>query len=199
MLRVMLFGAACAVLAAIFIFAGAALGLALPNVLYGIAAGAVLGLVRLQSPLGRAGAFLVGYAFGVIYFVLSATVLPSTPAGVTVATIVVILVCTLISALTRDRMPLWAMFLGAMTFVGAYWASYASSPWLLPTQSVQLATAVLLTVAAGFLVTLLVEVRELRGDVSEQNPMVPEQGPPPLAGVSSPTTGPAAAPASSEH
>lgn len=187
MLKVLLFGVVCAVMAAILIFLGAAMGLQLPNVLYGIAAGAVLGLQRTQSPLGRAGAFLIGFLFGLLYFVVTATVLPATAAGSAVATVVIILILTLIAMLTRDRLPLWGMFLGAMTYIGVYWAAYNATPWFLPTQSVQLAGAVLLPAAAGFLICLLVEIRELKGHGTLEDVMAPDRpAPEPVAAGTAP-------------
>ncbi len=122
------------------------------NSLIGVMAGVVLGLARDRSPLARYGAFLIGLAFGLFALVLGM-------AG-WVGWIAAIFVLTIISALTKGRLPLWAMILGGGTLAAIYQPLLIANPWFVLTQY---PTVLLVTVAAssgGFLVTVLVELLE---------------------------------------
>jgi len=173
MARVLLFGVASAVLAAVIMTLGALWSLNLQNVLVGIAAGAVLGLVRMRTPVARVGGFLIGYVLAIVMYGLRLALLPATVAGNIVATCGLIIVLTVISALTKDRMQLWAMFLGCLVFSASYDGYFLATPWYALSQIPGVATAVLVSVAAGFLVTLLVELRVERGGVDPRDPMAP--------------------------
>ncbi len=61
-----------------------------------------------------------------------------------------IVVLTIIAALTKDRLRLWAMLLGAVVFAGLYDAALAA-PWFIFTQLPTAATTGLVTIAVGFL------------------------------------------------
>ena len=82
-------------------------------------------------------------------------------------------IITLISALTKDKLPLWAMFLGTAVFAGSYNSYFMTTPWLFESQAVSVAAGSLFAVSAGFLVALLVELREARGGVDSVDPMKP--------------------------
>ncbi len=171
MLRTFVFGIVCAALAVAFLFLGGGLGLSAGNVLYGLAAGAVLGLVRIKSPLQRLVSYLIGFALGWIFFVLQVAVFPGSTAGFALATGIVVVVATVVAGLTGDRLPLWACFLGVMTFVGAYAGSFAAAPWDFIPDTVATASTILLAFAAGYVMCLLVEIREARGGVDRTDPM----------------------------
>lgn len=173
MARTFLFGAACSVLAFLIIMSGQLLNFDLQNVLLGLALGAATGLVRTHSPLARISAFLIGFVLGMAFYVLRLAVFPSTWLGNALAVVLVLMLMTTVSALTRDRLPLWAMFIGNAAFAGAYNGYFSSTPWLFETQSIQVASAMLFSAGAGFLVCLLVEVRVARGGVSPVDPMRP--------------------------
>ncbi len=122
------------------------------NALIGVMAGVVLGLTRDRSPLARYGAFLIGLLFGLFAIVLGMVGW----AGWVGA----IFVLTIISALTKGRLPLWAMILGGGTLAAIYQPLLISSPWFVFTQY---PTVLLVTIAAssgGFLVTVIVELLE---------------------------------------
>ncbi len=126
------------------------------NALIGVMAGVVLGLARDRSPLARYGAFLIGLAFGLFALVLGMVGWAGWVGG--------ILVLTVISALTKGRLPLWAMILGGGTLAAIYQPLLISSPWFVFTQY---PTVLLVTIAAssgGFLVTILVELLEDAGE-----------------------------------
>lgn len=173
----MLFGAVCAALAFLVIMTGQVLNLSLQNVLLSLAVGAAVGLIRTNSPLARIGAFLVGFFMGIIFFVLRLAVFPSTWLGNAAAVVLIILALTLISALTKDKLPLWAMFLGTAVFAGSYNSYFLTTPWLFQSQTVSVAAGSLFAVSAGFLVALLVELREARGGVDSIDPMKPVDPP----------------------
>ncbi len=179
MIRVFLFGATCSLLAFIIIMSGQLLNFDLQNVLLGLALGAATGLVRTHSPFARISAFLIGFVLGMAFYVLRLTFFPSTWLGNALAVILVLMLMTTVSAFTRDRLPLWAMFIGNAAFAGAYNGYFSSTPWLFETQAVQVAAAMLFSAGAGFLVCILVEIRFARGGVDPLDPMKPVS---PLAG-----------------
>lgn len=122
------------------------------NALVGVLAGVVLGLTRDRSPLARYGAFLIGLVFGLFALVLGMVGWIGWVGG--------IFVLTVISALTKGRLPLWAMILGGGTLAAVYQPLLISSPWFVFTQY---PTVLLVTLAAssgGFLVTIVVELLE---------------------------------------
>jgi|GEM_PF-1133007 len=152
----LLFGLLLLVLALGVWYLTTVLELGTANALIGVIAGVVLGLARDRSPLARYGAFLIGLAFGLFALVLGLVGW----AGWVGA----IFVLTVISALTKGRLPLWAMILGGGTLAAIYQPLLISSPWFVFTQY---PTVLLVTVAAssgGFLVTIIVELLE---DVNE--------------------------------
>ena len=173
MRRTLLFGAVVSVLAFGVIMFGQLLGLNLQNVLVGMSLGAALGLVRTSSPLTRMGAFLIGFVAGLAFYLLRLGIFPSTWLGNAIAVVITLMLLTVIAALTRDRIPLWAMFIGTACFAGAYNGYFTSTPWLLETQAVSVAATMLFSVAAGFVVALLVEIRAARGGVDAIDPMAP--------------------------
>lgn len=173
MRRVFLFGGACSVLAFLIVMSGQLLKFNLQNVLLGLALGAATGLVRTHSPLVRISAFLIGFVVGMAFYILRLAVFPSSWLGNAVAIVLVLMLMTTISALTRDRLPLWAMFLGNAAFAGAYNGYFNSTPWLFETQAIQVAAAMLFSAGAGFLVCILVEFRVSRGGVNPVDPMEP--------------------------
>jgi hypothetical protein len=122
--------------------------------LLGAAAGAVLALVPDTTPLARLGGALLGMVASLVGFVLRATVLPDSAGGRAVAVAIVVLLCTAVAVLTFQRIALWAPLLGAAVFAGAYERVYAAAPPELPETSVSTLTAVLVSMAVGFLATI---------------------------------------------
>ena len=165
MKRTLLFGVAAAVLYALVTVVGQAFGLSFTNVLVGnvlvgICGGAAVALVRVGSPVARAGAFLVGYFVTVIFYLIRVGLLPVNAAGLIIFGSGCLLVITIISALTKGRLPLFAMLVGAVVFSGTMEAPLNATPWYILTQLTLIATGLLVPVAAGFLVVLLVEWQE---------------------------------------
>ena len=130
------------------------------NAMIGVVAGVVLGLARDRSPLARYGAFLIGLLFGLFALVLGFVGW--------IGWVIAIAILTLISALTRGRLPLWAMILGAGALAASYQPALVANPWFVFTEY---PTAFLVTLAAssgGFLVTILVELLEDRREVHDE-------------------------------
>lgn len=162
MRRTLVTGVACCVVAAIVFVLGQMLGLPSQDVLVAAGGGAILAIVRDGSPLARYGSFLIGLIAGFAYFAAMAAFVPGNWVGVMVATIGGIILCTLISALTRGRLPLWAMFLGVVLFVSAYKPMFENELWLFESQSVMVLCWSLFAVTCGFLVVIVVELLEPR-------------------------------------
>jgi len=152
MRRTMLVGLSLAVAAVVAVVVGAWSDLELESVaLVGAASGAVVALVPDRTPLARIGGFLVGFVAAWIGYAVRATTLPDSVSGRAVAVALVVVLCTLVVAATRDRLPLWVTLLGAGTFAGAYELTYVAAPPEMAETSLTTATTLLLTLAAGFL------------------------------------------------
>ncbi|MFZ1362230.1 MAG: hypothetical protein WAS05_04760 [Candidatus Nanopelagicales bacterium] len=173
MKRIFLFGIACSALAALVIIIGDLLNLHLQNVMLGIGGGAILGLVRTHSPAMRYIACLIGFALGLVFYVVRLAVLPATIWGNLVAVVVTLLLVTLIAGLSSDRVPMWGMLLGVTMFAGAFDNYFTTTPWLFVSQAIATAAAMLFAVTAGFMVAVLVELRVYNGVGSGADPMRP--------------------------
>ena len=105
------------------------LGLDVESVaLMGAGSGAVVALVPTRSPQDRLIGFLVGFAASWVGYLVRAGFLPDTTAGHAVAVAVVVAICTVVAALSRDRLPLWTLLLGAAVLAGSYETTYIEAP-----------------------------------------------------------------------
>ena len=160
-------------------------------VLLGAAAGAVVALVPDTTPLARMGGALLGIVAALIGFVLRAAVLPDSAGGRAVAVAIVVLLCTAVAVVSVQRIAMWAALLGAAVFAGGYERVYAAAPAELPDTSVSALTAVVISLAVGFLAVAWAAPRTPRPAVrhdeqphddgsghhsDEGTPRVPEQG-----------------------
>ena len=128
--------------------------------LIAVVAGVVLGLARDRSPLSRYGAFLIGLAFGLLALVFGM-------AG-WIGWVIAVVILTVISALTRGNLPLWAMLLGGGTLAAIYEPALMANPWFVLTQFPTALLVALAGSAGGFLVTILVELLEDRRNVNAE-------------------------------
>jgi hypothetical protein len=133
------------------------------TVLLGFGVGAVTALVASPGPGPRIAAVVIGLVVSMIGYVVRAALLPDTSAGRAVYVGVVIALCVVIAGLTRNRMPLWGLLLGAAAYAGAYEAAYNVAPPELPTTSVDALIAMLLCIAVGFVVGLFAASDEAIG------------------------------------
>lgn len=122
-------------------------------VLLGAALGAVVALVPDTTPLARLTGALVGVAAALVGFVLRAAVLPDSAGGRAVAVAVVVMLAAALVGLSRGRLPMWSVLLGAALFGGAYEQVYAAAPAELPSTAVATLTSVLVALAVGHLAT----------------------------------------------
>lgn len=127
-----------------------------PVVLLGVSVGAAIALVPDHTPMGRLAGFLGGFVAAWIGFLLRAAVLPDSTGGRAVAVALVVVLVVGLSAATLGRAPLWSALLGAGAFAGAYEFTYSAAPPEFASTSLSSATALLLTVAVGFLAASLV-------------------------------------------
>jgi hypothetical protein len=128
--------------------------------LYGVALGAVLGLVREGSPGGRGAAFGLGAVLCWAGYALRAGFLPDIPAGRGIAASAVVLLVTAAAVASNGRAPLWAGLLGVGAFAGAYETTFSLTPTAFPTESFTALTTVLLAAGLGYLVAVLVRESE---------------------------------------
>ena len=151
MRKTLVAGVVLAVAATLVVLISAALDLGLESVaLLGAALGAVVALVPDRSALERVIGFIAGFVFGFLGYVLRVSALPDIAAGRAVAVGIVVLLCVVVAATTRGRIPLWAVLLGAASVAGAYEFTYTEAPSQLPATAVSTATTLLFNVAVGF-------------------------------------------------
>lgn len=145
-------GAVLAVAALLVVALSAGLDLDLESVaLLGAALGAVIALVPDRTPLVRLLGFGVGFAIAWAGYVARAGLLPDTSQGRGVTVVAVVVVCTLVAALSLDRIPLWPLLLGAAGMAGAYEFTYSNEPTQVLDTSMSVVTTMVLTVGIGFL------------------------------------------------
>lgn len=150
-------GPVLTVAAIAMMLAGEALDLEVEAVtLLGIALGAAVALVPDATPGRRIAAFGAGFAVALGGYVARAAVLPDSASGRAVAVGVVILLAAGVTAMSLGKLPLWSVLLGAGALTGAYEYPYSAAPPLLLETSVSTSTAMLLSVAVGFVAMLLV-------------------------------------------
>jgi hypothetical protein len=156
----LLSGAVLTVASILVIVLSAGLGLDVESVaLMGAATGAVVALVPHHTPQARLGGFLIGFAASWVGYLVRAGFLPDTTAGHATAVAVVVVLCTLVAAASRDRIPLWSTLLGAAVLAGSYETTYIEAPSQVLSTSTSSSTSVLLAFAFGFFVAALVAPR----------------------------------------
>lgn len=156
MRRNFLSGLVLAIAAVLVVVLSATLDLELESVaLLGAALGAVLALVPDRGPGARLIGFGLGFVIAWVGYIVRAQFLPDTSSGRAVAVGCVVVLCTLVAALSADRLPLWSVLLGTAAFAGGYEFTYNAAPSELIDTSVSTATTLLLTVGIGFLAASL--------------------------------------------
>lgn len=169
MRRSLIAGLVLAVLAALVISLGGALGSDIEHVaLLGGAIGGALGLVPHPYAWGRIAGFLVGFLAAWIGYALRAAVVPDSSNGRAVTAFLVVALCALACAFSMNRLPLWSSLLGIAAIVGAYEETYTNAPSQFIRESPYAATTVLLAVALGYLATSVVH-DFLAGDDDESD------------------------------
>jgi hypothetical protein len=154
------------------------LGLDVESVaLMGAGSGAVIALVPTRSPQDRLFGFLVGFALSWIGYLLRAGLLPDTTAGHAIAVAAVVALCTVVATLSRERLPLWTLLLGAAVLAGSYETTYIEAPSQVLRTSTSSSTSVLLAVAFGFFAAALVAPRVAGPDASGAEPLEPPAQP----------------------
>lgn len=153
----LLSGAVLTVGSILLIVLSSTLGLDVQTVaLMGAGSGAVLALVPSRSPLLRLAGFLVGFALSWVGYLLRAGFLPDTTVGYAIAVGVVVALCAVVAAVSRERLPLWTLLLGAAVLSGSYETTYIEAPSQVLRTSTSSSTSVLLAVAIGFFAAALV-------------------------------------------
>jgi hypothetical protein len=174
----LLSGAVLTVASILVIVLSSTLGLDVESVaLMGAGSGAVVALVPTRSPQDRLIGFLVGFAASWLGYLVRAGFLPDTTAGHAIAVAVVVAICTVVAALSRDRLPLWTLLLGAAVLAGSYETTYIEAPSQVLRTSTSSSTSVLLAVAFGFFAAALVAPRVPGPDGSAAEPVDPPATP----------------------
>ena len=164
----LLSGAVLTIGSILLVVLSATLGLGIESVaLMGAGCGAVIALVPGRSPLDRLLGFLVGFAVSWLGYLLRAGLLPDTTAGHAIAVAAVVAICSVVAALSRERLPLWTLLLGAAVLAGSYETTYIEAPSQVLRTSTSTSTSVLLAFALGFFAAALVAPRPSDPDGSD--------------------------------
>lgn len=156
MRRTLLVGLALVVGAVLAVFISSWFDLELESVvLVGVALGAVIALVPDRSPLMRLAGFAGGFVAAWIGYFVRAALLPDSTGGRAVAIGLIIVLAVAIAAVSMERIPLWSTLVGAAAMAGAYEFTFDVAPPEVASTSVSTATALLLTVAIGYLAAAL--------------------------------------------
>lgn len=136
------------------VWVGEGLGLEVESVaLLGVAAGAIVALVPDATLARRLASFMLGFVAAFVGYLVRAALTPDTAGGRAVAASLIVLLCVGVVAISVGRLPLWSALLGSASLAGAYEFTYAQAPTRVLDTSVSGATALLLCVAVGFLVS----------------------------------------------
>ncbi|HEY2880303.1 hypothetical protein [Nocardioides sp.] len=175
----LLTGGVLVVAAVVLVLLSSSLGLDVESVaLMGASSGAVIALVPHRSPQWRLIGFLVGFSASWLAYLLRAGFLPDTAAGHAIAVGLVVAICSLAAALSRDRIPLWSTLLGAAVLTGSYETTYIEAPSQVLSTSLSTSTSVLLAVAFGFFAAALVAPQNTESDERVDGNPTPPPPPP---------------------
>ena len=154
--RVFLQGLVIAIAGIVALALNQVLNLGLGAIAFGLAMGAVLGLVSDGGPVGRVGSFIVGMLIAMVLFVMQALLLNDSFVGLVLQIVIGFGHITLICALTAGRLPLWAGLLGSALVTGSYATYFENAPQNLLTEMPQYVTASLVPCALAFLAAVFV-------------------------------------------
>jgi hypothetical protein len=153
----LLSGAVLTIGSILLIILSSSLGLDVETVaLMGAGSGAVVALIPHRSPMLRLGGFVAGFVLSWVGYLARAGFLPDTATGHAVAVGLVVALCSIVAAVSRDRIPLWSTLLGAAVLAGSYETAYIEAPSQVLSTSMSTSTSVLLAVALGFFAGALV-------------------------------------------
>ncbi len=169
----LLSGAVLTIGSIVLIILSSSLGLDVEtDALMGAGSGAVVALIPHRSPMLRLGGFLAGFVLSWFGYLVRAGFLPDTATGHALAVALVVALCTVVAAVSRDRIPLWSTLLGAAVLAGSYETTYIEAPSQVLSTSMSTSTSVLLAVAFGFFAAALVapQVPDEPRDVEHTRP-----------------------------
>ncbi len=156
MKRTFLVGLSAAIIGAIGLFIGDALGMTMNDTIIGVGVGVIAATVHVGTPLQRLIGLLIGLALGVALVLMLGGAIPggATALGIGVSFAIVLVVIALIHGFTSTRIHAWVMLLGVLAFGASVFPILATNPFalegLLPaTIGSQLAMAMI-----GFLVVI---------------------------------------------
>ncbi|HAM22844.1 MAG TPA: hypothetical protein DCQ04_11330 [Actinobacteria bacterium] len=173
MKKIFVGGLLLAVFTSIALWIAAALQLPLGAILFSGGVGTVLGLVKQGGPIARIVSFLIGFVLSWALFGVQAALLPQLVISQIIGAVVTIAIITLIAGFTRNKMPFWALLLGAATMVGAYQTEFEDAPQNFLTQSVTSAGGTLIGVALGLIVAAIMELVGADDDEPAATPAAP--------------------------
>jgi hypothetical protein len=169
------------------------LNLGLGSVVFGLAMGAILGLVGDGGPIGKALAFVVGIIVAMVLYIARVLFLNDSFAGNVIVILLGLVLVTVICALTSGRLPLWAALAGVALITGAYETAFVDTPQNLLTELFQYTTMALVPAGFGYLATIFVTDRVVPASEARA-PATPSESPPMAPATAAPATAPAPPP-----
>lgn len=160
MVRTFLIGIASAVIGAVGLWIGSALGMTFANTVIGVGGGLIIGMVRIGSPLARLIGFLIGFVLGAGFVAMRLGFLPGGPTtlGAAIAIAIILLVITVVSGLSSNRISSWSMVLGALVLMAGFTSVSETTPWTALQQLPDYFLSLLAMSAIGFLVVVVAEL-----------------------------------------
>lgn len=154
MLRTVIGGAVVALIAGALAFVGPSIGL---TSLWPFVLAAGIALAAGPAVASRIGAVALGSVVGFATMAIGAQFLPQTSLADAIEVILAIALLTVVAALTRGLLPLWAGLAGYGLFVGYYFPTFDASPTTFLADAPVALVTVLLAAGVGAIVALLAE------------------------------------------
>ncbi len=167
-MRTVIGGAVVALLAGALAFIGPGIGI---NTLWPFLLAAGVALAAGPAVASRTGALALGTLVGFAAMALTAGVLPQVPLSDAIAVVVAVAILTLVAALTRGLLPLWAGLAGYAMFVGYYRPTYVDSPTTFLADAPVALVTVLLAAGVGAIVAIVAELAGVSVGRTEQRPV----------------------------
>ncbi|MEI6621442.1 MAG: hypothetical protein WCP28_06015, partial [Actinomycetes bacterium] len=161
-----------AVIGGLGIWLAGMLGLSFSSTIMGVGGGVIIAVVQSGTPLARLCGFLIGFVLGIFFTAMRLGLLPggSSVAGMAVALVIVMLIITIVSGFTADRISAWTMLLGGLVFISGFLPVTSSAPWTASAQLPAYCFSLLAMAGIGFLTIIPAELVPDRGTERAQAP-----------------------------
>jgi hypothetical protein len=155
LLRTVIGGAVVAVIAGLLAVVGDGIGI---TTVWPVLLAAAIGLVARSAVVPRVGAAALGAVVGFVAMALRAGLLPDVVTSRALVIVLAVALLTLVAALTKGLLPLWAGLAGYAAFAGLYEPVYADSPTTFLADAPVAVLTVLLSLGLGAIAAIAGEL-----------------------------------------